>query len=86
MQDSIIEAAAGKRLLPPWPLISAAEGHALPLLAVLAFATEGDNVRDAESVADALGRHLLGDASRGAISWRQPLSWHSVYGAHDIAA
>lgn len=88
VQESLVEAAAGKRLLPPWPLIAAAEERAPPLLTVVTFATEGDNVTDAERLADAVGRHLMGGAGDGAvaISWQQPLSWQSVYGARDMAA
>jgi hypothetical protein len=88
LQDSI-RRTAGDMLLPPWALLAVAEERSLPLLAVIAFATEGDNVLDAEQLAGAVDRHVVGDASVGgsnAIDWQRPISWQSVYGARDLTA
>ena len=44
----------GERRLPPWPLLAAAkDGAAPPALALLSYATEGDNAADAVSLAAA---------------------------------
>lgn len=85
-----MEAAAGEKLLPPWPLLEAAQSRAVSLLTLLAFSSEGDNVADAQELCGALGQHL-GLATSGAgpdeIAWQQPQSWESVYGRpRDISA
>lgn len=44
----------GERRLPPWPLLAAAKsGAAPPTLALLSYATEGDNAADAVALAAA---------------------------------
>ena len=52
------------------------------MLAVLTFATEGDNVTDAEQLCDALRQHIT-----AGEAWKAPISWGSVYGkARDMSA
>ena len=79
--------AARSTLIPPWTLVAAAEERGLPLLAVITFATEGDNVLDAEQLAGAVNYHIMDGAAAGssaAIAWQRPISWQSVYGARDL--
>ncbi len=84
-----MEAAAGEKLLPPWPLLEAAQSRELPLLTLVTFSSEGDNVGDAQDLCTALGQHLnlSGGSGTEEIAWRQPQSWESVFGRpRDIAA
>ncbi len=84
MQADLIESAAGAKLLPPWQLLEAAKCRAVPLLAMLAFTSEGENVADAHSMAKAVGSCLaLGGPD---TAWRQPQSWDTVYGRPRDAA
>jgi hypothetical protein len=66
--------------------VAAAEERRIPLLAVITFATEGDNVLDAERLAGAVDHHVIDCASPGssATEWQRPISWQSVYGARDL--
>lgn len=72
--------------LPPWTLVAAAVERRIPLLAVITFATEGDNVLDAERLAGAVDHHIMNSAGAGssATEWQRPISWQSVYGARDL--
>ncbi len=81
-----MDAAAGQRkLLPPWPLLEEANTRGLPLFALLKFASEGDNVLDAQQICDALVPWLGQPAA--AQQWQTPASWESVYGrSRDISA
>ena len=85
LQDSIVQTARSA-LLAPWTLVAAAEERSLPLLAVITFATEGDNVLDAEQLAGAIEHHLTDSTRAGSspIEWQRPISWQSVYGARDL--
>lgn len=81
------ERPEAERCVAPWPLISACRSGGVPLLALLAFSIEGDNVGDAVKLATAAKRCLGGAGGEGgggaldpAVQWRFPESWQSVYG------
>ena len=87
MQD----AAAGdgpeeQRLAAPWPQISAARRRSVPMLSLLAWSGEGDNVADAMRLAAAAARVVGGsteDAAAdqtGGMDWKLPISWQSLFG------
>lgn len=80
----------------PWPLLAAARATQLPLLALVVFAAEGDNVPDAIRLAQQAASVLEvfddGDAeSAGALNtgdlgaalggrWAVPPSWQHLFG------
>lgn len=79
------ERPEAERNIAPWPLISACRSEGVPLLALLAFSMEGDNIGDAVKLAAAARqclRHPSGDESSAAhpVEWKFPQSWQSVYG------
>jgi hypothetical protein len=80
--------AAGR--LPPWPLLRACEGAAasggaaadgsaapLPALALLVYASEGDNAGDAVALVKGAAAVLGVD---GQTEWRAPRSWGAAFG------
>lgn len=85
------ERPEAERCVAPWPIISACRSEDVPLLALLAFSIEGDNVGDAVKLAAAAKRCLRGAAEGLAeglaegdgappTQWRFPESWQSMYG------
>ena len=68
------------RRLPPWRLLAAAEGGTCPpVVALLSYASDGDNAGDAVALAAALAAslELEGQPKR----WKAPAAWGAVYGA-----
>ena len=88
---AVQDAAAGdrpedQRLSAPWPQISAARQRSVPMLSLLAWSGEGDNVADAMRLAKAAAR-VIGGGSRGdaavasgGTDWKLPISWQSLFG------
>ncbi len=67
----------------PWPVIAACRAEAVPLLALMAFSIEGDNIEDAVKLAAVAEQCLSGRegaANTGGTQWRYPESWQSLYG------
>lgn len=91
----------GERRLPPWPLLAAAKdgAGAPPTLALLSYATEGDNAADAVALAAAaagvLGVEAPSSTSKDSSSsakgtipvsgpWRAPAAWAAAYGGRAV--
>jgi hypothetical protein len=79
------------RLTPPWPVLRRCREEGVDAVALLAFATDGDNVPDAMALAGCARRYLAaaaeapkGGAANGAPGadeeWVIPASWRFVYG------
>ena len=67
-------------LTPPWPLLRALREASVPATALLAFASEGDNIPDAVALADAAGDVVGGETAAARGGWRLPGSWAHLYG------
>lgn len=76
--DGEFEPPRAERRLPPWPLLASAAENGPPTLALLAFASDGDNAADAVALATVAARVLLADAAPKA--WTVPPAWRAVYG------
>jgi len=63
---------------PPWPLLAALAQRGAPALALLRFASEGDNAGDAAQLAERCAELL---ELRGGPPWRAPLAWAAAFGA-----
>lgn len=82
--------AAEMPSVQPFPLLAAARHASLPLLALMTFASEGDNVPDAVQLADCAARvvGVFDDATPhvGALGeglggrWVAPPSWSHLFG------
>ena len=82
--DGEFDPPRAERRLPPWRLLGAAEagegeGGAPPTLALLAYATDGDNRADAAALATAAAGVLGVEAP--AKGWAAPGAWGAAYGA-----
>jgi hypothetical protein len=73
--------ALAESRVPPWPLLGACAA-ARPTLALLLFASEGDNAGDAAALADKAAALL----ALPPTPWRAPLSWASAFGAPPAGA
>ena len=76
-----------QRLAAPWPQIGAARQRSVPMLSLLAWSGEGDNVADAmrlaETAARVMGSSGDGDGAAvpcGGMDWKLPISWQSLFG------
>ena len=84
MQES--DQAEDQQLAAPWPHIRAARQRCVPLLSLLAWCGEGDNVADAMRLAEAAARVVDGSKSRERdadpvpTDWKLPISWQSLFG------
>jgi hypothetical protein len=62
---------------PPWPLLAACAAKGAPALALLRFASEGDNAGDAAELAERCCELL---ALRRDGPWRAPAAWAAAFG------
>lgn len=76
--DGEFEKPRADRRLPPWPLLAAAAGGGPPTLALLAYASDGDNAADAVALATVAARVLLNGAA--PKTWTVPPAWRAAYG------
>jgi hypothetical protein len=63
---------------PPWPLLAACAARGAPALALLRFASEGDNAGDAAELAERCAELL---ELRRDGPWRPPAAWAAAFGA-----
>mmetsp|Transcript_13676 Transcript_13676/g.34449 ORF Transcript_13676/g.34449 Transcript_13676/m.34449 type:complete len:258 (-) Transcript_13676:352-1125(-) len=68
--------------IAPWPLIQEARHRGADSLALLAYASEGDNVPDAMHMASAAVQYLgmVPPEEAAAFRWELPGSWCNLYG------
>ena len=85
MQDS--DQPEDQQLAAPWPQIITARQRSVPLLSLLAWSGEGDNVADAMRLAEAAARVIDGGMSKRDMAtqpvltdWVLPISWQSLFG------
>ena len=76
------EARAREACHMPWALLDAAEQCTVPSMALLAFAVEGDNVREAEEMVCALKATIGEELPLSRDSLRAPPSWASASVRH----
>lgn len=68
------------RRLPPWRLLAAADsGGCPPVVALLAYASDGDNAGDALALVAALASALALETEPKV--WKAPAAWGAAYGA-----
>jgi hypothetical protein len=75
-----------QQLAAPWPQIAAARQRSVPMLSLLAWSGEGDNVADAMRLAEVAASVVNGGMSRDTATepvqtdWMLPISWQSLFG------